>query len=282
MLHIQLTLSDVARIRLASTADPRWEIRHSLRIIRNNIGDPVFGPWRRRAATMAPSFRHQPSLPTTCGQGAKVPPPQDSAGGGYFDSALAPQWKHIRSHVEIEVCRLQRRLASEGLERTLTHVSPLIQWKSPILQISRNGPHRDLQLGGRGLILQPSFFAYDHVSIARDGSGALILIYPIQHSGPACPENATRSTHFPLSSLIGHTRAQALATLQVNPCTTTQLAAHLRVSLASASEQAKVLRDAGLLNSFRHGRAVTHRASALGVRLLEEASEPLLHRLRSA
>lgn len=56
------------------------------------------------------------------------------------------------------------------------------------------------------------------------------------------------------------------------PCTTTELAAGLRLSMASASQQAKVLREAGLIVSTQRGRKIVHQSSALGVQLLGKAA----------
>jgi DNA-binding transcriptional ArsR family regulator len=43
----------------------------------------------------------------------------------------------------------------------------------------------------------------------------------------------------------------------------------LELSVASASQHAKVLREAGLVNSNQHGKTVVHKASSLGVQLIE-------------
>jgi DNA-binding transcriptional ArsR family regulator len=75
------------------------------------------------------------------------------------------------------------------------------------------------------------------------------------------------STRKALAALLGTTRSAALEILTV-PCTTTQLAGRLGVSLATASHHATILRDAGLVTTRRHGSAVLHVVSPLGLGLL--------------
>ena len=72
-----------------------------------------------------------------------------------------------------------------------------------------------------------------------------------------------------LVALLGRTRAACLAALR-RPHTTSGLAHELGISVGTASKQATVLRDAGLLRSRRIGGAVVHTISALGTDLLAD------------
>jgi len=71
-----------------------------------------------------------------------------------------------------------------------------------------------------------------------------------------------------LAALIGPTRAAVLRELDQGSFTTTQLAQRLQISLATASEHARVLRDNGLTASHREGRRVYHALTVLGRDLL--------------
>jgi DNA-binding transcriptional ArsR family regulator len=51
-------------------------------------------------------------------------------------------------------------------------------------------------------------------------------------------------------------------------CSTTELSRRVAVSIASASEHAAVLREAGLLHSRRQGSQVLHTVTSLGASLL--------------
>lgn len=71
-----------------------------------------------------------------------------------------------------------------------------------------------------------------------------------------------------LTVLLGRGRAAALRAI-ASGCSTQELAARLHVSAPSASAQAAVLREAGLIATLRNGRSVQHTATTLGARLLE-------------
>ena len=70
-----------------------------------------------------------------------------------------------------------------------------------------------------------------------------------------------------LAILIGSTRAAVLRAL-AEPCGTADLAATTGISAASASEHAKALRDADLVQTRREGRWVRHSLTPLGRTML--------------
>ena len=70
-----------------------------------------------------------------------------------------------------------------------------------------------------------------------------------------------------LAALLGPTRAAVLRALAA-PRGTVELAAAVGISPASASEHAKVLRDAHLIETRREGRAVRHSLTAVGRTIL--------------
>ena len=70
-----------------------------------------------------------------------------------------------------------------------------------------------------------------------------------------------------LGRLLGRTRAEVLRELAVER-TTSELAARLGVSPASASQHVSALRDAGLVGSTRDRNRVLHRLTNLGAELL--------------
>lgn len=58
MLRFHFTADDLARIRLAPTADPLWELLLSVHLIARPAGDLVFGRWRRLTmARLGPAAR---------------------------------------------------------------------------------------------------------------------------------------------------------------------------------------------------------------------------------
>ena len=70
-----------------------------------------------------------------------------------------------------------------------------------------------------------------------------------------------------LSALVGPTRAAVLRALK-EPYGTAGLASRVGISAASASEHAKVLRDAYLIEARREGRSVRHSLTPLGRTML--------------
>jgi DNA-binding transcriptional ArsR family regulator len=76
-----------------------------------------------------------------------------------------------------------------------------------------------------------------------------------------------------VAALLGQTRAAVLAGT-ADGTSTTELARRAGVSLAAASQHATVLRDAGLISTHWHGRAVRHTLTPLGAALLTAGSAP--------
>ena len=75
------------------------------------------------------------------------------------------------------------------------------------------------------------------------------------------------STSKALVALLGATRAAALEAIEYG-CTTSGLADLLGVSPPTASYHVTVLRDAGLITTYRRGTTVLHTVSPLGTALL--------------
>jgi DNA-binding transcriptional ArsR family regulator len=187
---------------------------------------------------------------------------------GYFDAQLARHWGHIRTSVDNELQRLVRLMITGGTERMLREATPLFRWEPPVLLLTNKQKDVDVHLDGRGLVLQPSFFAYDDTTPTNVPGAPFVLAYPVrQEIGWANVRPTPRGRA--LRSLLGRTRAQTLELLAGKGFSTSELAACLDLSAASASQHAKALREAGLVVSDQRGKTVVHKASALGVELLE-------------
>ncbi|MEU6411276.1 winged helix-turn-helix domain-containing protein [Microbispora sp. NPDC046933] len=185
---------------------------------------------------------------------------------GYFHACLSPYWPHVRAQVDRERARRARLLSAGGWEAVFSTLHPSARWSFPVLELSYPADH-DIHLGGRGLLLQPSFFCRQTPITLRDPHLPPILVYPIEHDldwarGQA-PDRRTT-----LTGLLGATRTRVLETLAEGDCTTTELARRLGVPPSTASRQATTLREAGLVNSHRLGQAVLHTITDLGVAVL--------------
>nr|WP_203600595.1 helix-turn-helix domain-containing protein [Streptomyces sp. SID9727] len=180
----------------------------------------------------------------------------------YHRAAVEPYWPHIRSAVEADRAIRGRALLDGGAEELLATLPPVIRWRAPVLEADYP-VDRDLHLDGRGLLLQPSYFCRGTPVVLRDPLLPPVLVYPVAH--PAAPAFADPGPS--LGRLLGQTRSTVLRAIG-DGCTTSELARRAGVSLASASQHACVLREAGLVHTLRHGSSVQHTLTPLGGSLL--------------
>ncbi|MFB8209586.1 helix-turn-helix domain-containing protein [Streptomyces sp. NPDC056010] len=212
------------------------------------LGDPG----TRRAARLAP-LREGGAEPV----GRLVAALRD-----YHRAAVEPYWPHIRSAVEADRAIRGRALLDGGTDELLASLPPVIRWRAPVLEADYP-VDRDLHLDGRGLLLQPSYFCRGAPVVLRDPLLPPVLVYPVAHR--AAPAFADPGPS--LGRLLGQTRSTVLRAIG-DGCTTSELARRAGVSLASASQHACVLREAGLVHTLRHGSSVQHTLTPLGGSLL--------------
>ncbi|MFE9907834.1 ArsR/SmtB family transcription factor [Streptomyces clavifer] len=181
---------------------------------------------------------------------------------GYHRAAVEPYWPHIQASVEADRAIRGRALLDGGADELLATLPSMIRWRAPVLEADYP-VDRELHLDGRGLLLQPSFFCRGTPVVYRDPHLPPVLVYPVTHSG--APAFAGPGPW--LGRLVGHTRSAVLQAIDKG-CTTSELARRTGVSLASASQHACVLREAGLVLTLRHGSSVLHTLTPLGASLL--------------
>ncbi|MEU8619810.1 winged helix-turn-helix domain-containing protein [Streptomyces sp. NPDC048623] len=187
----------------------------------------------------------------------------------YHRAAVEPYWSHIQARVEADRARRGRALLDGGADELLASLPPMLRWRSPVLEADYP-VDREMHLDGRGLLLQPSYFCRGTPVVLRDPELPPVLVYPVTHS--EAPK--VRAPGLPsLAKLVGHTRSEVLNAIG-DGGTTSELARRAGVSLASASQHAGVLRDAGLVATLRHGNAVLHTLTPLGAALLGGAGGP--------
>ncbi|MEV7279805.1 winged helix-turn-helix domain-containing protein [Streptomyces sp. NPDC093111] len=188
---------------------------------------------------------------------------------GYHRAAVEPYWSHIQARVETDRALRGRALLDGGAEELLASLPPMLRWRSPVLEADYP-VERDVHLDGRGLLLQPSYFCRGTPVVLRDPGLPPVLVYPVTH----CEAPTVREPGLPsLAKLVGHTRSAVLSAIG-DGGTTSELARRAGVSLASASQHAGVLREAGLVATLRHGNAVLHTLTPLGAALLGGAQTP--------
>ncbi|WP_018349455.1 ArsR/SmtB family transcription factor [Longispora albida] len=183
----------------------------------------------------------------------------------YFGVAITPYQPQIDAAVDHDRAIRTQALVSSGVEGMLGSFGPRMEWTAGELRVPG---HRDqeLYLGGRGLVLVPSYFCLVNPITLFDPLLPPVLVYPVEGmtSGLIGPEVQRDPA---LGQLLGQTRAAMLAAIGAG-CTTSDLARRTGVSAASASEHATVLRRAGLVSSHRSGNRMVHHLTRLGWSLL--------------
>ena len=182
----------------------------------------------------------------------------------YHDAVVAPWSTIMRQSVAADHAQRVRHLAAGGLDGLLAGLRPTMRWQPPVLEVDY-ATDRELHLGGRGLRLVPSYFCDGTPISLADPELPPVLVFPIAQQFKLA--HAVRSPHA-LDSLLGSTRSAVLQSIH-DGATTTQLARRLDTSVASVSRHTTVLRAAGLVTSHRHGTAVLHSLTPLGVAMLD-------------
>ncbi len=187
----------------------------------------------------------------------------DTALRAAYGSILAAVWPRVCACYRAEVSRHARSWAGEGVQAVLAAVHPGSTWTGSTLEIPVDS-RSALELGGRGVTLMPSVMWRGRPLFCAHPDGSTLIVYAAATPLPLADGNLADDS---LAALLGGTRAALLALTAVTR-TTSELAREAGISVASASEHAKVLRAAGLVASFRDGRAVLHTLAPLGEQLL--------------
>ncbi|NUO58240.1 MAG: helix-turn-helix transcriptional regulator [Hamadaea sp.] len=324
MLRIYFTSADIARVRLAPTADPLWEMVLSIHMLRGQRGDLLFTDWRRttaatlRAAGVGPAMNLLSSLTPTMGyfpdflnpivpghqlddglerimatpiavlrrdlhrmrvtEQAK-PGVRRLADGSpaalrsladtirtYYRLAIEPHRRVVEAAVEHDRSVRIRTMADGGVAVMLDGLRPMIEYSDGELRVPSH-PDQEIYLHGRGLLLIPAYFGVNHPMTMFEESADPVLVYPVERRFDLLPDTASERRSG-LVALIGQTRSALLAAAAGDGRSTTDLARRAGVSVASASEQSAVLREAGLVTSRRDGNRTVHQLTTLGQALL--------------
>jgi DNA-binding transcriptional ArsR family regulator len=185
----------------------------------------------------------------------------------YYQQALLPYQQAMTAQISADREQRSRSVLSAGVDGLLATLHPRVVWQSPVLTVPIY-VNQDVYLQGRGLVLLPSLFLRIQPLSLMDPSLPPVLVYPVTPNLGWLRSNGTAENHGSVSALIGGTRAAVLA-CAVRGGTTSELAARLNLAPPVVSRHATVLRRAGLLESLRQGGSVLHRATALGLAVLD-------------
>jgi hypothetical protein len=187
----------------------------------------------------------------------------------YHQRVLAPAWDRIHAVVAAERAARAADLLDGGVERLLSGLHPQIRWEAPVLSVAYP-VRKELHLGGRGLLLVPSYFCWARPIALHDTRLDPVLVYPANRGLQRLVEPAETTDGDSLARLLGSTRAAVLAEIAAaEGVTGADIVRRLRISPASASEHATVLRQAGLIVSHRTANTVWHMPTPLGRAVLD-------------
>jgi DNA-binding transcriptional ArsR family regulator len=185
---------------------------------------------------------------------------------GYWQLAMAPYWPKVRTILEADVFHQARRLASDGAEAVLDDLHPSVRWGANTLTVAGSVCHIGADLGGRGLVLVPTVFAWSSVHTTAAPPATKQLFYPSRGLGSVW-ERDRAAVPDAVAAVIGRTRALLLAELAV-PASTSELAGRTGLSAAGVNQHLTALRDAGIISAHRAGRSVLYMRTAVAESLL--------------
>ncbi|GAA4608573.1 DUF5937 family protein [Actinoplanes octamycinicus] len=275
-----MSAADLAGVRFAIS--PAWEVVASLRVLRDPGAHAVHLPWvtRHRDAVLAAAGlrelrdlvltpeRHLPGFLAPVPHTPVADPRAEFAavdGYGdqmraYWDLALAPYWDRMRGILEADVMYRARRLADAGPQAMFAELDAAISWTDGVLSVDRPGLDLEYLLGGRGLVLVPSLFAWPHVYVKAAEPWAPVLRYPARGVGAMWHDAPPAAD---LAAVLGRARATLLAEL-ATPSTTTSLARRTGLAPGGVSAHLARLVTAGLAARQRAGRQVFYVRTARG------------------
>jgi DNA-binding transcriptional ArsR family regulator len=184
----------------------------------------------------------------------------------YWELALAPYWSRVQAVLEADVFHQARRLAADGAEAVLGDLHPSVRWSAGILTVDKKICPPGADLGGRGMVLVPSVFAWSGVATTTAAPVVKQLFYPsrgwgsVWHGERAAVPDA-------VAAVLGRTRALLLAELAA-PASTSELAGRTGLSAGGVNQHLTALRDAGIVSAHRVGRSVLYMRTAVAESLL--------------
>jgi DNA-binding transcriptional ArsR family regulator len=175
-----------------------------------------------------------------------------AAMAAYWERAIAPHWPEVKAILEADIAARAAQLAAAGPLAALSDLHQDVAYRDGVLEVRR--PYEEtVELQGRGVLLIPSVFSWPRVWALFDPPWQPSIVYTARGTGALWAP--AKQPHDALSALLGRRRAEILTQL---PASTQELAQRLNASPGGVSEHLGVLRDAGLIQGRREGRAVRY------------------------
>jgi DNA-binding transcriptional ArsR family regulator len=190
----------------------------------------------------------------------------------YWSIAVEPHWRSMRAILDEDVAHRASDLTKDGVNSMMGGLHEQVSIHDEVLRIHKlDSAHEDLS--GCALKLVPSVFVWPNL-IFCTGTGSPTLTYPARGVGKLW-ENASDSAASSgtviddsLAMLLGRSRAAILVSLALAQ-STTELSLRLGQSPPAVSQHLSVLRRSGLVASWRSGRSVMYRRTALATSIIE-------------
>jgi DNA-binding transcriptional ArsR family regulator len=180
----------------------------------------------------------------------------------YWCIAVEPHWRSMRAILDEDVAFRATALTNGGLGAMLAGLHETVTVAEDTLHIDKPVASQE-NLAGVGMVLVPSVFVWPKVIFAIGQSRPCTLTYAARGVGNLWSHTEPAATgEDPLTALIGRSRAAILTNLAL-PMTTTELAIKLGQSPPAVSQHLAVLRRSSLATSWRTGRRVLYRRTAL-------------------
>ncbi|MER5596455.1 DUF5937 family protein [Streptomyces sp. NPDC002265] len=181
----------------------------------------------------------------------------------YHRAVIAPHEEDIQETFQAERARHARSMLAEGTAGLLADLSPAIRWRHPVLEVPDYPAENEVHLGGRGLLLIPSYFCWKAPVALADPRLPPVLVYPVHHLLTAASTQDEAALH----ALLGRTRAVILRAAATG-VTTSEAARRAGVSTGTATHHTTALRDSGLITTHRRANSALHTLTTLGAALL--------------
>ncbi|MDX2971233.1 ArsR/SmtB family transcription factor [Kribbella solani] len=188
----------------------------------------------------------------------------------YWQRAIEPDWRRMRSLLQEDLAFRLDELASGGIERLFRNLHPSISYSSDRIEINRPFCCDGEPMTGQGVLLVPCVFTWPAGLAVTGAPHVPTITYPPRGLGRLW-EDRQDTTDSPLADLVGRTRAAIVSHLDL-PMSTTHLAHQLGLSAPTLSVHLTILRNAGVVTSRRDGRAVLYHRTPLGNQLLTAAT----------
>ena len=188
-----------------------------------------------------------------------------------WELLVAPHWPRLRDLLAADVLYRTQMQGDYGLERVLGELHPKVRWARHRLIIDAPAAEQR-ELGGAGLLLMPSVFAWPGLAIVIDPPARPTLVYPARGIAELWQPAPTAHSDA-LGHLLGRTRAAVLESL-AEPASTHTLARRHALAPSTVSEHLTVLHRAQLITRRRHRHAVLYQQTRLGAELAGGGQPP--------